>query len=132
MDQVLCVPDLMVAMGYCREDISDSLSNMKYDDITATYLLLGCKVAEVRDCRRGYSSLSSFQFSRVSNVFVKVEVNDAASGGALLGICPTSRGQSPAHLPQRGSASSSTSSKQRRYSEQGRRGPAGRCTGMAR
>lgn len=39
----------MVAMGYCREDIADSLSKMKYDDITATYLLLGRKVAEVRD-----------------------------------------------------------------------------------
>ncbi|XP_056872694.1 MAP/microtubule affinity-regulating kinase 3-like isoform X4 [Takifugu flavidus] len=83
--------DLMVVMGYCKDDIADSLSKMKYDDITATYLLLGHKVAEV-------------------------EVNDAVSGGALLGVCPTSRGQSPAH--HRGSASSTTSSKQRRYSEQ--------------
>eukprot|EP00066_Takifugu_rubripes_P020872 XP_011610138.1 PREDICTED: MAP/microtubule affinity-regulating kinase 3-like isoform X1 [Takifugu rubripes] len=83
--------DLMVVMGYCKDDIADSLSKMKYDDITATYLLLGHKVAEV-------------------------EVNDAVSGVALLGVCPTSRGQSPAH--HRGSASSTTSSKQRRYSEQ--------------
>lgn len=62
------------------------------------------------------------------SAFVKVEVNGAVSGGALLGVCPTSRGQSPAH--QRGSASSTTSSKQRRYSEQGRRRPAGRCIWM--
>ncbi|MEQ2174545.1 MAP/microtubule affinity-regulating kinase 3 [Goodea atripinnis] len=39
--------DLMVQMGYSREKINDSLTKMKYDDITATYLLLGRKAAEV-------------------------------------------------------------------------------------
>ncbi|XP_023203820.1 MAP/microtubule affinity-regulating kinase 3-like isoform X2 [Xiphophorus maculatus] len=39
--------DLMVQMGYSREKINDSLSKMKYDDITATYLLLGRKAAEM-------------------------------------------------------------------------------------
>uniref|UniRef100_H3C2Q7 MAP/microtubule affinity-regulating kinase 3 n=1 Tax=Tetraodon nigroviridis TaxID=99883 RepID=H3C2Q7_TETNG len=87
--------DLMVAMGYCPDDITDSLCKMKYDDITATYLLLGRKVAEA-------------------------EVNDTTSAAGLLAVCP-SRGQSPAHPTQpRGSASSTTSSKQRRYSEQAR------------
>uniref|UniRef100_A0A8C6KP98 MAP/microtubule affinity-regulating kinase 3 n=1 Tax=Nothobranchius furzeri TaxID=105023 RepID=A0A8C6KP98_NOTFU len=36
--------DLMVKMGYSREKINESLSKMKYDDITATYLLLGRKM----------------------------------------------------------------------------------------
>lgn len=50
------VPDLMVTMGYCRDDVIDSLGKMKYDDITATYLLLGRKMAEVRDRNRGDGS----------------------------------------------------------------------------
>lgn len=51
--------DVMVSMGYSREKINDSLTKMKYDDITATYLLLGRKAAEV--CYHGnrYSQLLS-------------------------------------------------------------------------
>uniref|UniRef100_A0A8C1VZA2 non-specific serine/threonine protein kinase n=1 Tax=Cyprinus carpio TaxID=7962 RepID=A0A8C1VZA2_CYPCA len=33
--------DIMVGMGYSREEIHESLTRMKYDEITATYLLLG-------------------------------------------------------------------------------------------
>eukprot|EP00073_Rattus_norvegicus_P047334 XP_017449504.1 PREDICTED: MAP/microtubule affinity-regulating kinase 3 isoform X8 [Rattus norvegicus] len=40
--------DIMVGMGYSQEEIQESLSKMKYDEITATYLLLGRKSAEVR------------------------------------------------------------------------------------
>lgn len=40
--------DLMVGMGYSRDEIQASLSKMVYDDITATYLLLGRKAIEVR------------------------------------------------------------------------------------
>uniref|UniRef100_A0AAQ5ZI86 MAP/microtubule affinity-regulating kinase 3 n=1 Tax=Amphiprion ocellaris TaxID=80972 RepID=A0AAQ5ZI86_AMPOC len=77
--------DLMVGMGYSRDEINDSLAKMKYDDITATYLLLGRKT-----------------------------VGDSSS--SLLKPRPSSSSQSPAHLlAQR----SSTSSKQRRYSDQG-------------
>ncbi|XP_022614629.1 MAP/microtubule affinity-regulating kinase 3-like isoform X1 [Seriola dumerili] len=85
--------DVMVGMGYSREEINDSLAKMKYDDITATYLLLGCRAAEV-------------------------EVSDSSSSScvSLLKPRPSSSAQSPAHLlVQR---SSSSSSKQRRYSDQ--------------
>lgn len=34
-------------MGYSQEEIQESLSKMKYDEITATYLLLGRKSLEV-------------------------------------------------------------------------------------
>ncbi|XP_072424676.1 MAP/microtubule affinity-regulating kinase 3a isoform X6 [Chiloscyllium punctatum] len=40
--------DLMVGMGYSREEIQESLAKMKYDEITATYLLLGRKSNEVQ------------------------------------------------------------------------------------
>lgn len=33
--------------GYTRAEIEDSLKNMKYDDITATYLLLGRRSPDV-------------------------------------------------------------------------------------
>lgn len=53
---------------------------------------------------------------------VQVEGSDSSSSSvALLKVRPTSSSQSPAHLLHpRGSASSTSSSKQRRYSEQGR------------
>lgn len=46
---VLCFcADVMVGMGYNLEEIQDSLAKMKYDEITATYLLLGRKASEVQ------------------------------------------------------------------------------------
>ncbi|XP_069028703.1 LOW QUALITY PROTEIN: MAP/microtubule affinity-regulating kinase 3-like [Embiotoca jacksoni] len=82
--------DLMVEMGYSREKINDSLTRLKYDDITATYLLLSRRAAEG-------------------------EASDSSSGVSLLRPRPSSSNQSPARLlVQR----SSSSSKQRRYSDQ--------------
>ncbi|XP_061414998.1 MAP/microtubule affinity-regulating kinase 3-like isoform X5 [Lethenteron reissneri] len=39
--------ETMVEMGYSRDEIRDSLTNMKYDEILATYLLLGRKPSEL-------------------------------------------------------------------------------------
>lgn len=39
--------EILVGMGYSRGEIEESLSQAKYDDIFATYLLLGRKSNDV-------------------------------------------------------------------------------------
>uniref|UniRef100_A0A671NM55 non-specific serine/threonine protein kinase n=1 Tax=Sinocyclocheilus anshuiensis TaxID=1608454 RepID=A0A671NM55_9TELE len=88
--------DIMVGMGYSREEIHESLTRMKYDEITATYLLLGRKSTEL-------------------------EVSDSSSSSnlSLAKAKPNSEhnnGQSPSHLKVQKNVSSNQ--KQRRYSDQ--------------
>lgn len=39
--------DIMVTMGFARDEINDALINQKYDEVMATYILLGRKPPEV-------------------------------------------------------------------------------------
>lgn len=39
--------ELMVTMGFPKDEITESLQSQKYDDVMATYLLLGRKAPEV-------------------------------------------------------------------------------------
>ena len=39
--------EALVALGYNRQDIEDSLAQTRYDDVFATYLLLGRKSTDV-------------------------------------------------------------------------------------
>ncbi|XP_029973603.1 MAP/microtubule affinity-regulating kinase 3a isoform X4 [Salarias fasciatus] len=87
--------DVMVGMGYNLEKIQDSLAKMKYDEITATYLLLGRKASELEPSESASSSNLSLAKPRPNS-----ELN----------------GQSPSHLKVQRSVSSNH--KQRRYSEQ--------------
>lgn len=46
-----CLPsELMVTMGFPKDEITESLQGQKYDDVMATYLLLGRKAPEVNLC----------------------------------------------------------------------------------
>ncbi|XP_060037101.1 MAP/microtubule affinity-regulating kinase 3 isoform X8 [Erinaceus europaeus] len=88
--------DIMVGMGYSQEEIQESLSKLKYDEITATYLLLGRKSSELDASDSSSSSNLSLAKVRPSS-----DLNN-------------STGQSPHHKVQR---SISSSQKQRRYSD---------------
>uniref|UniRef100_A0A8C5NDW3 non-specific serine/threonine protein kinase n=1 Tax=Gouania willdenowi TaxID=441366 RepID=A0A8C5NDW3_GOUWI len=87
--------DVMVGMGYNLDEIQESLAKMKYDEITATYLLLGRKASELEPSESASSSNLSLAKPRPNS-----ELN----------------GQSPSHLKVQRSVSSNH--KQRRYSEQ--------------
>lgn len=51
--------EILMSMGYTRDEIEDSLRNKKYDDIMANYLLLGKRPTENESCdSRSSSSLS--------------------------------------------------------------------------
>ncbi|XP_070972753.1 MAP/microtubule affinity-regulating kinase 3-like isoform X2 [Oncorhynchus clarkii lewisi] len=87
--------DVMVGMGFSPEEIQESLAKMKYDEITATYLLLGRKSSELEPSESTSSSNLSLAKPRPTS-----ELN----------------GQSPSHLKVQRSISSNQ--KQRRYSDQ--------------
>ncbi|XP_061699285.1 MAP/microtubule affinity-regulating kinase 3a isoform X2 [Syngnathoides biaculeatus] len=108
--------DVMVGMGYNLDEIQESLAKTKYDEITATYLLLGRKASEVseRSVGRGGGPLLT------SDLRPQPEPGESASGGDASPAKPRPsselNGQSPSHLKVQRSVSSNH--KQRRYSEQ--------------
>uniref|UniRef100_A0A4W4HTM5 non-specific serine/threonine protein kinase n=1 Tax=Electrophorus electricus TaxID=8005 RepID=A0A4W4HTM5_ELEEL len=53
--------EVMVGMGYTREEIREALTSQKYNEITSTYLLLGRKGEDVSESR----SSSSLSLARV-------------------------------------------------------------------
>ncbi|CAO2638767.1 Serine/threonine-protein kinase MARK1 [Lemmus lemmus] len=88
--------DIMVTMGFARDEINDALVSQKYDEVMATYILLGRKPPEFE----GGESLSGghlCQRSRPSS-----DLNNSTL-------------QSPAHL--KGQRSISANQKQRRFSD---------------
>ncbi|XP_078505933.1 serine/threonine-protein kinase MARK1 isoform X1 [Lissotriton helveticus] len=88
--------ELMITMGFSREEINESVLNQKYDEVMATYLLLGKKPPDFE----GSESLSNSnlcQRSRPSS-----DLNNIS-------------GQSPAHMKVQRSISANQ--KQRRFSD---------------
>ncbi|KAJ8776265.1 hypothetical protein J1605_015563 [Eschrichtius robustus] len=88
--------DIMVTMGFARDEINDALINQKYDEVMATYILLGRKPPEFE----GGESLSS------GNLCQRSRPNSDLNNSTL---------QSPAHLKVQRSISANQ--KQRRFSD---------------
>ncbi|XP_019495137.1 PREDICTED: serine/threonine-protein kinase MARK1 [Hipposideros armiger] len=88
--------DIMVTMGFARDEINDALINQKYDEVMATYILLGRKPTEFE----GGESLSSGNLSQRSRP--SSDLNNSSL-------------QSPAHL--KAQRSISANQKQRRFSD---------------
>lgn len=57
--------ETLTGMGYNKSDIEDSLRTQKYDDIFATYLLLGRRSSDVSQCLL-YLITYSFEFNYIS------------------------------------------------------------------
>ncbi|XP_069390223.1 MAP/microtubule affinity-regulating kinase 4 isoform X4 [Paralichthys olivaceus] len=99
--------DVMVGMGFTRDEIRDSLSSQKYNEVTATYLLLGRKnETDGNESRSGSSlSLARVRPSTITNGTSKHSTSSSSSGA------PSS---SSGHKAQR---SASTYHRQRRHSD---------------
>nr|XP_043888579.1 MAP/microtubule affinity-regulating kinase 4-like isoform X4 [Solea senegalensis] len=99
--------DVMVGMGFTREEVRDSLVNQKYNEVTATYLLLGRKSEpDGSESRTGSSlSLARVRPSTITNGTSKHSTSSSSSAA------PSS---STGHKAQR---SASTYHRQRRHSD---------------
>ncbi|XP_012723587.2 MAP/microtubule affinity-regulating kinase 4 isoform X5 [Fundulus heteroclitus] len=98
--------EVMVGMGFTPEEIKDSLLNQKYNEVTATYLLLGRKGDESSDARTASTlSLARVRPSPVTNGTNK---HSSATGSS-------SSSTSSSHSKSQRSAS--TYHRQRRHSD---------------
>ncbi len=59
---VFNVTETLIGMGYSRAEIEDSLTQCKYDDVFATYLLLGRKNSDVSTDMCGMGPTNLFFF----------------------------------------------------------------------
>ncbi|KAK9521276.1 hypothetical protein VZT92_021095 [Zoarces viviparus] len=100
--------DVMVGMGFNRDEIRDSLSSQKYNEVTATYLLLGRKNETEGNESRSASSLS---LARVRPSAITNGTSKHAASSSSSAATPSS---STGHKPQR---SASTYHRQRRHSD---------------
>ncbi|KAA0712547.1 Serine/threonine-protein kinase MARK1 [Triplophysa tibetana] len=92
------VSELMITMGFPKDDITEALLDQKYDEVMATYLLLGRKAPEFEGSE-SVSSTNLCQRSRPSS-----DLNNSSSST-----------HSPAHSKVQRSVSSTQ--KQRRFSD---------------
>ncbi|XP_070139767.1 MAP/microtubule affinity-regulating kinase 3 isoform X2 [Drosophila kikkawai] len=93
--------EALVAMGYNRQDIEASLSQVRYDDVFATYLLLGRKSTDPES--DGSRSGSSLSLRNISG-------NDAGANAGSASV------QSPTHRGVHRSISASSTKPSRRAS----------------
>ncbi|XP_022329413.1 MAP/microtubule affinity-regulating kinase 3-like isoform X4 [Crassostrea virginica] len=97
--------ELMLNMGYTRQAVEDSITHQKYDDVQATYLLLGRRTSDLEGSDRSGSSQSLRHLAQMSSNRPHSE-NTASS-------------QSPNKVTRSQSATSSGSNQGRRRYSQG-------------
>ncbi|XP_054039692.1 MAP/microtubule affinity-regulating kinase 4 isoform X2 [Rissa tridactyla] len=83
--------EVMVGMGYSREEIKESLSTQKYNEVTATYLLLGRKTEVEAGEPRGGSSLA----------LARVRAPSEAANGKVPSHGKSQRGATTYHRQRR-------------------------------
>ncbi|KAM6970163.1 MAP/microtubule affinity-regulating kinase 4 isoform 1-T1 [Aplochiton taeniatus] len=98
--------EVMVGMGFTPEEIKDALLNQKYNEVTATYLLLGLKNEDGSESR----SASSLSLARVRPSPITNGTNKHSSA-----IGSSSSSSSSSHSKTQ--RSSSTYHRQRRHSD---------------
>ncbi|XP_051514018.1 MAP/microtubule affinity-regulating kinase 4-like isoform X1 [Myxocyprinus asiaticus] len=94
--------EIMVGMGFTTEEIKDSLLNQKYNEVTATYLLLGLKTEDGAE-------------SRVSGNMTLPRVRPSPITNGTNKPSPSSSSSSSSHSKTQRSAS--TYHRQRRHSD---------------
>lgn len=94
--------EILMSMGYSRDEIEDSLRNRKYDDIMANYLLLGKRTTENESCDSRSSSSLSLRTLR--------------PGVEAAAVVPSAPNQSPSHVKVQRSASATANKPHRRLS----------------
>uniref|UniRef100_A0A3B1KHX1 MAP/microtubule affinity-regulating kinase 3 n=1 Tax=Astyanax mexicanus TaxID=7994 RepID=A0A3B1KHX1_ASTMX len=100
--------EVMVGMGFTTDEIKDSLLNHKYDEVTATYLLLGLKSQDGAESRiSGSMTLPRVRPSPITN-----GTNKHSTGGATAS---SSSSSTSSHSKTQRSAS--TYHRQRRHSD---------------
>ncbi|XP_075987567.1 serine/threonine-protein kinase MARK2-like isoform X6 [Anticarsia gemmatalis] len=84
--------EALVCLGYNRQEIEYSLAEAKYDDVFATYLLLGRKSTDESDGSRSGSSLSLRTAAPGAAPPQPAAANAHAGSGAGAGGSPSHRG----------------------------------------
>ncbi|XP_046898858.1 LOW QUALITY PROTEIN: MAP/microtubule affinity-regulating kinase 4 [Hypomesus transpacificus] len=97
--------EVMVGMGFTPEEIKDALLNQKYNEVTATYLLLGLKNEDGTESR----SASSLSLARVRPSPITNGTNKHSSATGSSSSSSSSHSKTP--------RSASTYHRQRRHSD---------------
>uniref|UniRef100_A0A671R8G3 non-specific serine/threonine protein kinase n=1 Tax=Sinocyclocheilus anshuiensis TaxID=1608454 RepID=A0A671R8G3_9TELE len=94
--------DVMVGMGYTRDEIKDALSTQKYNEIFATYLLLGRKNEDGMESRSSSSlSLARLRPSPITNGTSKHSSTSSSSSTSASSHTKPQRSASTYHRQRR-------------------------------